>query len=138
MPQPAGARQLGLRVATAIAAGDDGPVVALVPTGGAVVRIEIQQSLVETDERTEQTLRSREELRAWLAVTRPKWTCAANRCAWPGGLRTGELDRCVGDCCYSDWPKGLESSTLYLRRICFAARERGEPRLSYIGFVEAR
>lgn len=131
-------RQLGQRVAAALAAGDAAPVVGLLPATGADVRVEIRQSLVETDERNSETLRSGADVESWLAKTRPKWSCSGESCAWPGGLKTGELERCIGDCCFSDWPGGIEKKTLYLRRVCVAAREAGEPRLSYIGFVEAK
>jgi hypothetical protein len=125
-------------VVAALAAGDAAPIAALVPKNGADVRVEIRQSLVETDERTSETLRTPADVEAWLGKTRPKWTCAGEGCAWPGGLRTGELERCIGDCCFSDWPKGVEKGALYVRRVCVAAREAGEPKLSYIGFVEAK
>lgn len=131
-------RQLGQRVVAALAAGDPAPIAALLPKTGADVRVEIRQSLVETDERTSDTLRSPADVEAWLAKTRPKWTCSGEGCAWPGGLKTGELARCIGDCCFSDWPNGIEKHALYVRRVCVAAREAGEPRLSYIGFVEAK
>lgn len=131
-------RQLGQQVVAAVAAGDPGPIVALLPKTGADVSVEIKQALVETDERTAETLRSPADVAAWLARSRPKWTCAGDGCPWPRGIRTGELGRCLGDCCFSDWPGGIEQDTLYVRRVCVAAREGGEPRLSYIGFVEAK
>jgi len=131
-------RQLGQSVLAGISAGDPAPLVALLPKTGADVRVEIRQSLVETDERTSETLKSPAEVEAWLAKVRPKWSCSGEGCAWPGGIKTGELSRCLGDCCFSDWPDGIEKKTLYVRRVCVAAREGGEPKLSYIGFVEAR
>lgn len=131
-------RQHAQEVAAAIAAGNAGPVAALVATSGAEVRVEIKQALVETDERTAETLRSRAEVEAWLAKIKPKWSCAGVGCSWSKGLVTGELARCLGDCCFSDHPAGIEKDTLYVRRICLTAREAGEPRLSYIGFVEAK
>lgn len=141
-PPPAQAkkspRQHAQEVAAAIAAGDARPVGALVAKTGAEVRVEIKQALVETDERTSETLRSAADLEAWVSRTKPKWGCSGAGCLWPKGFVTGDLARCMGDCCFSDHAGGIEKDTLYLRRVCLAAREAGEHRLSYIGFVEAK
>jgi hypothetical protein len=131
-------RELGRRAAAALERGDGEAIAALLPQRGADVRVEIRDALVETDERTARSLRTREDAREWVAKDRAEWTCAGAGCRWPGGLRTGDLGRCLGDCCFSDWPAGIEKRTLHLRGVCFAAREGGRPRLSYVGFVEAK
>lgn len=130
--------ELSLTVGKALGSGDAAAVVALLPPTDIGVRVEVRQLLVETDERTAETLRSGDAVREWLGKIRARWTCVDDGCAWPGGLMTGELSRCMGDCCFSDYPGGIDEQTLYLKRVCFAARDRGDPRLSYIEFVEAR
>lgn len=125
-------------VAAALVQGDATSLVATMPAGETDVRVEIRQSLVETDERNAESLKSAEAARSWLERTRPRWSCRGGDCEWPGGLVTGDLAVCAGDCCSSDYPRGLEKRTLYLKRVCFAAREGRQVRLSYLGFVEAK
>ncbi|MBK7580487.1 MAG: hypothetical protein IPI67_09810 [Myxococcales bacterium] len=139
-PSPVAATPQALcqRAARALSSGDAQELAGLSPATGVDVRVEIKQSLVETDERTAETLHSRAELEAWLGRTRPKWTCSGDDCTWPQGFLVGALARCLGDCCFSDWPDGIEKKALYLSRICVAGREGNQPRLSYIGFVEAK
>lgn len=135
---PVGVATLAGRLAKALREGDGAELTALAPKDKVDVRVEIRQALVETDERQTETLSSAGELREWLAKGRPKWSCKGEGCEWPGGLVTGELARCVGDCCFSDYPKGIEAKTLYLKRACFTAREGDQPRLAYLAFVEAK
>lgn len=134
----AGVRELSLTAGRALESGNAAAVVALLPPTGVSVLVEVRQALFETDERTAETLRSGDAVRDWIEKARARWTCSGEGCTWPGGLEIGELSRCLGDCCLSDYPGRIDERTLYLKRVCFAARDRGYPRLSYIGFVEAR
>lgn len=132
------AATLSGRLAKSLRDGDANELNALAAKDPIDVRVEIRQALVETDERKSETLASAADLRDWLVRGRAKWTCKHEECEWPGGLVTGDLARCVGDCCFSDYPGGIEKKTLYLKRACFTAREGDQPRLSYIAFVEAK
>jgi len=131
-------RGVGLDAASAIARGDGAALRGLLPATDFELRIETRQTLVETDERTNETLRTRSEVDTWLAGLRATLACPGDSCRYPGGFAPGELARCAGDCCFSDWPAGVEKGTLHLRRICALSAATGERHLSYIGFVEAK
>jgi len=79
-------------------------------------RVEIHLKLAETDER---------EVRDGLGSLNLEHVTA------------GELSRCFGDCC--EFTVGaLAPQALHLKRLCFAAREKGVRKLSLATFVEAR
>jgi hypothetical protein len=124
-------------IARALEGGDDHTFAARVHST-LPLRIELRQTLVETDERSATTLTGPAEARRWLDTQRQLWRCRGDDCRWPGGLVTEGEEHCFGDCCDLRPPGGMELGTLYLRRICLAHRERGEPRLSLLAFYEAR
>ncbi len=109
----------------------------LIPTA-ADVHVETRDTLVETDERDFAVLKSRDDSKRWLSKLKKELNCAGTGCRYPGGLRAPKLSECAGDCCRADLTAGLERGTLYLKRACFAARERSERRLSQLVFVVAR
>ena len=105
---------------------------------GSAIRIEIRETLVETDERGAQEVAGPEALSAWLRQQSPRWRCRGVKCPWPRGLATDGEAHCAGDCCRFDYRGGMSKRRLYLRQICFAARQGSQRRLSLLGFAEAR
>ena len=105
------------------------------------VRVEVRQALVETDEREAEVLEGADAVRRWARRLQQDLGCDEQdeACRWPRGLVTEGARRCFGDCC--DWgqdARSVEEGALRLRRVCLVARENGERRLTYLGFVEAR